>query len=59
MIIDIKRPSFHIKHLSAISSDKWIKMAIENPIEILIDHAHCEKKAAGVAIQLMLSLIHI
>ena len=28
-------------------------MAIENPIEILIDHAHCEKKAAGVAIQLM------
>ena len=53
MIIDIKRPSFHIKHLSAISSDKWIKMAIENPIEILIDHAHCEKKAAGVAIQLM------
>ena len=44
MLIDIKRPSFHIKHLRAISSDKWIKMAIENPIEILIDHAHCEKK---------------
>jgi len=53
MIIDIKRPSFPIKHLRAISSDKWINMAIENPIEILIDHAHCEKKAAGVAIQLM------
>ena len=53
MINAFKRPSFHIKHLSAISSDEWIKMAIENPIEILIDHAHCEKKAAGVAIQLM------
>ena len=53
MIIDIKRPSFHIKHLSAISSDKWIKMAIENPIEILIDHAHCEKKAASMAVSFL------
>ena len=49
----IIRPSFHIKHLSVISSDKWIEMALSNPIEILIDHAHCERKAAGVAIQLM------
>ena len=23
------------------------------PIDILIDHAHCERKAAGVAVQLM------
>ncbi len=49
----IKRPSFHINHLSSLSSDEWIQLALANPIEILIDHAHCERKAAGVAIQLM------
>ena len=53
MIIDFKRPSFHIKHLSSLSSDEWINLALSNPIDILIDHAHCERKAAGVAIQLM------
>ncbi len=53
MPVDFKRPSFHIKHLSSLTSDEWIKLALSNPIEILIDHAHCEKKAAGVAIQLM------
>ena len=50
---EIKRPTFHIKHLTKLSSEKWIKLALSNPIEILIDHAHCERKAAGVAIQLM------
>ena len=53
MIVDIKRPTFHIKHLSSLTSDVWIELALSNPIEILIDHAHCERKAAGVAIQLM------
>tara|TARA_B100000965_G_scaffold328766_1_gene291956 strand:- start:6519 stop:7127 length:609 start_codon:yes stop_codon:yes gene_type:complete len=49
----IKRPNFHIKYLSSLSSERWIRLALSNPIEILIDHAHCERKAAGVAIQLM------
>ena len=49
----IKRPTFHIKHLTKLSSEKWIELALSNPIDILIDHAHCERKAAGVAIQLM------
>jgi len=53
MLTKIKRPSFHIKHLTSLSSESWIKLALSNPIEILIDHAHCERKAAGVAIQLM------
>ena len=48
-----KRPTFHIKHLSSLSSDAWIELALSNPKELLIDHANCEKKAAGVAIQLM------
>ena len=53
MLVDLKRPSSHIKYLSSLTSDKWIKLALSNPIDILIDHAHCERKAAGVAIQLM------
>ena len=53
MLVDFKRPSSHIKYLSSYTSDTWIKIALSNPIEILIDHAHCERKAAGVAVQLM------
>ncbi len=53
MLVDFKRPSSHIKYLSSLTSDKWIQLALSNPIDILIDHAHCERKAAGVAIQLM------
>ena len=53
MLVDFKRPSSHIKYLSSLTSDEWIHLALSNPIEILIDHAHCERKAAGVAIQLM------
>ena len=53
MLADFKKPSSHIKYLSSLSSDHWLKLALSNPIEILIDHAHCERKAAGVAIQFM------
>ena len=53
MLVDFKRPSYNIKYLSSLSSETWLELALSNPIEILIDHAHCERKAAGVAIQLM------
>ncbi len=53
MLVDFKRPSSNIKYLSSLSSVNWLELALSNPIEILIDHAHCERKAAGVAIQLM------
>ena len=53
MLVDFKRPSSNIKYLSSLSSENWLEQALSNPIEILIDHAHCERKAAGVAIQLM------
>ena len=53
MLVDFKRPSSHIKYLSSLSSENWLQQALSNPIEILIDHAHCERKAAGFAIQLM------
>jgi len=51
MLVDFKRPTFQIKYLSSFTSDKWIKLALSNPIDYLIDHAHCERNAAGVAIQ--------
>ena len=42
-----------IRWLINKTSDDWIELAISNPMEILLDHAHCERKAAGVALQLM------
>ena len=42
-----------IRWLINKTSENWIKLAISNPMEILLDHAHCERKAAGVALQLM------
>ena len=53
MLVDFKRPSSHIKYLSSFTSDKWIQIALSNPIDILIDHAHSERKAAGEAVQLI------
>ena len=42
-----------IKWLAAPTNGAWLEQAISNPIELLIDHAHCERKAAGAAIQMM------
>ena len=47
------RAHVRIKWLISSTSDSWLKQAIDNPIEMLIDHAHCERKAAGAAVQLM------
>jgi tRNA-(ms[2]io[6]A)-hydroxylase len=42
-----------VKWLAAPSSSAWVDQAIGRPDLLLIDHAHCERKAAGVALQLM------
>ncbi len=42
-----------LKWLAAPSSGAWLEQAIAEPELVLIDHAHCERKAAGVALQLM------
>ena len=42
-----------IRWLINKTNEEWISLAISNPLEILLDHAHCERKAAGVALQLM------
>ena len=47
------KPVASIRWLAAPSSSLWLEQAISRPEEVLIDHAHCERKAAGAALQLM------
>lgn len=42
-----------IKFLKQPTSDAWVEQAIAHFDTILLDHSHCERKAAGVAINLM------
>ncbi|MBM5816913.1 MAG: tRNA-(ms[2]io[6]A)-hydroxylase [Cyanobacteria bacterium K_Offshore_surface_m2_239] len=42
-----------VKWLAAPTSPVWVDQALARPDLVLIDHAHCERKAAGVALQLM------
>lgn len=36
---------------------RWFKQVSENLPDLLVDHAHCEKKAAGVAMNLLFSYV--
>ena len=40
-------------NLSSEASDAWVEMAVHNIDTILLDHAHCEKKAASTALTLI------
>jgi tRNA-(ms[2]io[6]A)-hydroxylase len=42
-----------IKFLQQPTSNAWVEQAISNLDTILLDHSHCERKAAGVALNLM------
>jgi tRNA-(ms[2]io[6]A)-hydroxylase len=42
-----------IKFLKNPTSEAWIQLAIANLDTILLDHSHCERKAAGVALNLL------
>ncbi|MBF2026637.1 MAG: tRNA-(ms[2]io[6]A)-hydroxylase [Oscillatoriales cyanobacterium C42_A2020_001] len=42
-----------IKFLKQPTSEAWIEQALANLDTILLDHSHCERKAAGVALNLM------
>ena len=42
-----------IRWLKAATSWSWVEQANARPMEVLIDHAHCERKAAGSAVQMM------
>lgn len=43
--------------LQSTSPDRWLRQVASHLHEILIDHAHCEKKAAGNAMNLMFAYI--
>lgn len=43
--------------LQATSPDRWFAQARQHLDEVLIDHAHCEKKAAGYALNLMFAYV--
>jgi tRNA-(ms[2]io[6]A)-hydroxylase len=42
-----------IKFLQQPTSDAWVEQALANLDLVLLDHSHCERKAAGVALNLM------
>ncbi len=46
-------PAVRIKWLASSTNKEWLQQAISNPIQVLIDHANCERKAAGFAVQMM------
>lgn len=46
-------PSIKIKILQQPTSLAWVEEAIANLDTILLDHSHCERKAAGTAVNMM------
>jgi tRNA-(ms[2]io[6]A)-hydroxylase len=44
--------------LATASDPRWLESALAHLPEILLDHAHCEKKAAGAAIKLLFAYPH-
>lgn len=46
-------PRVRVKWLARATSACWLEAAMTRPDLLLVDHAHCERKAAGVALQLM------
>lgn len=42
-----------IKYLKAPTSNAWVEQALAHLDTILLDHSHCERKAAGVALNLI------
>lgn len=44
-------------HLQSTSSDRWLQQVDRHLDEILIDHAHCEQKAASTAMDLMFDYV--
>lgn len=40
-------------HLQSTTADRWLRQVDAHLEEVLIDHAHCEKKAAGTALNLI------
>jgi tRNA-(ms[2]io[6]A)-hydroxylase len=43
--------------LHSATSERWLRQVDQHLDEILIDHAHCEKKAAGCAMNLLFAYV--
>src|SRR5438132_11664492 len=43
--------------LQSPTAERWLAQVDENLEEILIDHAHCEKKAAGTALNIIFAYV--
>jgi tRNA-(ms[2]io[6]A)-hydroxylase len=50
-MLTVKLPT--IKFIKKPTSPQWVEQALANLDIILLDHSHCERKAAGVALNLM------
>jgi tRNA-(ms[2]io[6]A)-hydroxylase len=44
-------------HLQSSTSERWLQQVSQSLNEILIDHAHCEQKAASTAMDLMFDYV--
>ena len=44
-------------HLKTATGPRWLQQVDEHLDEIIIDHAHCEKKAAGTALNLLFAYV--
>ena len=44
-------------HLQCETSPRWLTQVDANLESILIDHAHCQKKAAGTALNLIFAYV--
>lgn len=44
-------------HLQGSTSERWLQQVDQHLTEILIDHAHCEQKAASTAMDLMFDYV--
>lgn len=53
MTVNVSQLTVTINTLKQPTREEWVKQAIANLDIILLDHSHCERKAAGVAINLM------
>ncbi len=53
MTAPLTTPLPTIKFLKSPTSQAWVELAIANLDTMLLDHSHCERKAAGVALNLL------
>ncbi|MEM9512620.1 MAG: tRNA isopentenyl-2-thiomethyl-A-37 hydroxylase MiaE [Cyanobacteria bacterium P01_E01_bin.48] len=42
-----------VKYLLQPTSEAWVEQALANLDTVMLDHSHCERKAAGVALNMM------